>query len=73
MDSLTVNNTGRVVMALVFLLAFTGLFFYLTFYGSPTNALHSWAQSASLTVAVGILACLAGFKPLADFASTFRK
>ena len=70
---LTLNNTWRNGIAIVFLLAFAGLFFYLTFHGSPTNALHSWAQSASLTVAVGILACLAGFKPLADFASTFRK
>ena len=70
---LTLNNTWRNVIAVVFLVAFTAMFFYLTFYGSPTNALHSWAQSASVTVAVGILACLAGFKPLADFASTFRK
>ena len=70
---LTLNNTWRNGIAIVFLLAFTGLFFYLTFHGNPTNALHTWGQSACMTVAVGILACIAGFKPLADFAATFRK
>ncbi len=70
---LSLNNSWRVAIAALFLLGSSWLFVHLTLNGNPANALHSWGQSACLTVSVGILACLAGFKPLADFALTFRK
>lgn len=72
-EGISLNNSWRVAMAAAALVCTSLLFVWLTFYGTPTNALHSWAQSASLTVSVGILACGLGFKPLADALTTMLK
>lgn len=73
MDGISLNNSWRVAIAALALGCTSALFVWLTFYGTPANALHSWAQSACLTVAVGILACSLGFKPLADALTTMLK
>jgi hypothetical protein len=68
-----VNNTWRVVLAVSFLVFNSSIFVWLTFCGSPANALHLWAQSASFVAAILIVGCLAGFSAVASLATEIIK
>lgn len=67
MENPSLNNSWRVAIAGAWILGNAGMFVYLTFYGNPANALHSWAQSGTFAVATGILTCYLGFKTAGDF------
>jgi hypothetical protein len=72
-EAARVNNTWRVVVAVSCLLFTASIFVTLTFYGSPTNALHLWAQSACFVATILIVGCLSGFSAAAALATSLVK
>ena len=73
MQEISINNTWRVALSVACLLFTAAIFVHLTFYGSPTNALHLWAQSACFVATILIVGCLAGFSAVASLASELVK
>jgi hypothetical protein len=70
---ISINNTGRVALSVACLLFTASIFVHLTFFGSPSNALHLWAQSASFVATILIVGCLAGFSAVASLATELVK
>jgi hypothetical protein len=69
----SINNTWRVALSVACLLFTAAIFVHLTFYGSPSNALHLWAQSACFVATILIVGCLAGFSAVATLATDIIK
>jgi uncharacterized membrane protein len=68
-----INNTWRVALSVACLLFTAAIFVHTTFFGSPSNALHLWAQSASFVATILIVGCLAGFSAVAALATDIIK
>ena len=73
MHEISINNSWRVALSVACLLFTASIFVHLTFYGSPSNALHLWAQSATFVATILIVGCLAGFSAVASLASELVK
>jgi hypothetical protein len=72
-EEVRINNTWRVALSVACLLFTAAIFVHLTFYGSPSNALHLWAQSATFVSTILIVGCLAGFSAVSALATAIIK